>query len=86
MVRLDDKNAAQGQPNVPTDMPRAKLGLLRRIYEKVCAVLSIVPSGVVGEFQPMHRPARDIPHFISLNPRVNPGPIYTISTFVCAGA
>jgi nitroreductase len=47
-------------------------GIRRFLYEKACACFGIVPVGQEGGFQPFARPARDIPYFISLNPKVNP--------------
>ncbi len=49
-----------------------RINLLRRCYEKGCSLLGIVPRGREGAFDVASRPSKDIPYFISANPKVNP--------------
>ncbi|MDI6781007.1 MAG: nitroreductase family protein [bacterium] len=49
-----------------------KTNLLRRCYEKGCSLLGIIPRGRRGAFDVISRPSKDIPYFISANPKVNP--------------
>ena len=54
-------------------MPVSLLKTLRRwTYEKACSLLQIVPKGKEGGFEPFSKPARNIPHFVSFNTKVNP--------------